>query len=323
MNKYSITSNSIKTYKHLDRLQLLQKGVASPVLLVVSPTNVCNMRCSACCFDDRDKNLELNFDSLKESVKQFKALGIKAVELSGGGQPTLYSKINELIDFVHDDLKLDLGMNTNTISLAPIQNQVYKFKWIRLSFNFLDEEKFRQPEFINKIEKQILPMQSQTNITACYIVSQIIKTKYLKKVIEFAERNKIFTRIAPDCIQSKDDIRKLIEEIKPFVKNSEYCFVSDFNVYLEERIDNFCAMHFLKPLLFTDNQIYVCPSAELSLENVKNVSEKFRICKGDEAYKYYTENFETFNHTCNYCKYAKQNEILHDVLTKTDFNNFV
>ncbi len=323
MNKYSITSNDVKLYKHLDRLQQLQMGIAQPILLVVSPSNICNLSCDYCCFSDRDKTLELNYDYLKESVSQFAKLGIKSVELSGGGQPTLYKHINEFIDFVHDDLQLDLGMNTNAISLSPIQNQVSKFKWIRLSLNFLDEERFRQPSYIDKLQKQIQPMQSETNITACYIVSQYTRTANLNEVVSFAENNKIFTRIAPDCIQSKENISKLIEEIKPFVRGSEYCFVSDFNVYLEERPENFCGMHFLKPLLFTDGYVYVCPSMELSSENVKDVSNDFRICKGNEVYRYYTENFETFNHSCNYCKYSKQNEIMYGVLKETEFNNFV
>ena len=323
MNKYSITSNEIKLYKHLDRLQLLQQGIASPILLVVSPTNKCNLNCDYCCFGDRDKSLELDYEFLKDSVLQFVKLGIKSVELTGGGQPTLYKHINDFVDFVHDDLKLDLGINTNCITLSPIEKQAHKFKWIRLSMNFLDEERFRKSQFIEEIEKQIKPMQSVTNITACYIVPQTIQTEHVKDVISFAERNKIYTRIAPDCIQSKEDISKLIGEIIPLVQNSEYCFVSDFNVYLENRPENFCAMHFLKPVLYTDGYVYVCPSAELSMENVKDVSEQFKICKGDEVYKYYTENFETFNHTCNYCKYAKQNEILYSVLKETEFNNFV
>jgi organic radical activating enzyme len=302
---------------------MLQEGKASPILLIISPTNVCNLHCNYCCFDDRDKSLELDFDYLKESLRQFKRLGIKSIEASGGGNPTLYSHINELVNFIHDELELDLGMNTNAISLLPIKDQVDKFKWIRLSLNFLDEERFRKKEFLKNIENQISPMQKKTEITACYIVSQETRTKYLKDVIGFAEANKIYTRIAPDCIQNKEDISKLIEEIKPFVKNSEYCFVSDFNVYLQERPENFCAMHFLKPLLFTDGNVYVCPSAELSLENMKDVSDKFKICKGDEVYNYYTNNFETFNHGCNYCKYAKQNEIMYSVLKETDFNNFV
>lgn len=323
MNKFSITSNDIKLYKHLDRLQLLQNGVASPVLLIISPTNKCNLNCDSCCFSDRDKSLELDYEYLKDCLIQFKNLGIKSVELSGGGQPTLYKHINELIDFIYDDLKLDLGMNTNVISLSPIIDQANKFKWIRLSLNFLDVNMFRASSFIDKVEKQINLLQSSTNVTACYVVSKNLRTMHLKEVISFAEENKIYTRLAPDCIQKQEGILNLIEEIKPFVKDSEYCFVSDFNVYFNERVDNFCAMHFLKPFLFTDGFVYVCPSFELAEENTKDVSDKFRVCKGNEAYKYYSENFEIFNHSCSYCKYAKQNEILYSVLKETDFNNFV
>jgi MoaA/NifB/PqqE/SkfB family radical SAM enzyme len=325
MDKFSITSNDVKLYKHLDRLQMLQSGVAAPILLIITPTNKCNLNCDYCCFQNRDKKLELDYDFLKDSLTQFAKLGLKSVEITGGGQPTLYKHINELIDFIADDLKLDMGMNTNAVaaSLEVIKHQVHKFKWIRLSLNFLDEERFRNAPYLEKLKALIEPMQQQTNITACYIASQNTRTTYLKDVIKFAEDNQILSRIAPDCIQSKEDIQRLIQEIKPFVQDSKYCFVSDFNVYLQDRPENFCAMHLVKPMLFTDGYVYACPSSELSLENGKNALEQFRVCKGDEAYQYYTEHFDTFTRSCTYCKYAKQNEILHAVLKDTDFNNFV
>jgi len=110
------------------------------VLLVVSPTNKCNLNCEYCCFDDRDKGLELDFEFLKESLQQFKKLGIKSVELAGGGQPTLYKYINEFIDFVHDDLQLDLGMIFNYRFTSIIYNIIISIFLYPINIFFISSD---------------------------------------------------------------------------------------------------------------------------------------------------------------------------------------
>jgi len=320
MNKFSITSNEAKLFKHLGHLEQIQQKKAGPMMVVVSPTNKCNANCVHCCFSDRDKHLELDFEELKESLRQFKELGVKGVELAGGGEPTLYYKIEELIIYVTETLGLKLGMNTNGLALSKIKN-VNKFEWIRLSLNFIDSS--TTPEKIKEIEDTVKRIKEGTNVTACYVVSKELGTINLDKVVEFADRNNLFTRIAPDCVQPKVDIEKLINNIKADLRPSENCFCSDFNVFLEDRPENFCAEHYIKPLLFTDGFIYTCPSFELAVENGKDVKDTFKICKGTDVLEYYQNNFQTFNHTCSYCKYAKQNELLYYILQETEFNEFV
>jgi MoaA/NifB/PqqE/SkfB family radical SAM enzyme len=246
-------------------------------------------------------------------------LGIKSVELAGGGEPALYPRINDLTDFISDNLNLDIGINTNGLNLHKIH--LYRFKWIRLSLNFIDNVLFLEsPDFSKRIE--ILRPQIN-NLTACYIVPKKIGTINLQKVVDFAEKNRIFTRIAPDCIQTKDEIKVMIDKINKELPKSEYCFCSDFNVFLQERPENFCAMQYIKPLLFTDGWVYPCPSFELAIENGTNVRKDFRLCYGTGVYEYYKHKFEILKHTCSYCKYAKQNEILCNLLKETEFNNFV
>lgn len=317
MNKYSITSNEAKLFKHLDHLKKIQNKHAAPVMVVVSPTNRCNLHCVHCCFNDRNKQIELNFDFLKESLLQFKKVGIKSVELAGGGEPTLYPQLEELIEYVTGELNLKMGMNTNSISLNA--RNLNKLEWVRLSLNFFDNSNLNW----NKIEEKILHIKEQgVTLSACYIIPQIKYQHNIEKVIEFSERNKIPTRIAPDCCQEKTKISELIDQSKNIVGNSEYCFISDFNLYLQKRPDNFCLMPYIKPLLYTDGNVYACPSFELSIENKRDVEKKFKICSGDAVYEYYSNNFEIFNFQCEYCKYARQNEILYYVTLETEFKDF-
>src|SRR5574340_919997 len=115
-NAHSITSNTTKLYKHLDRLQRIQSGIPAPTQLHLSPTNKCNTRCVYCCFDERDRSLELDLDTIQHALVAFRNLGLKSCEITGGGEPTLYTHINPLIDFARS-LGLRLGMNSNALAI--------------------------------------------------------------------------------------------------------------------------------------------------------------------------------------------------------------
>ena len=135
-----------------------------------------------------------------------------------------------------------------------------------------------------------------------------------ERMLDWVESNKVPTRIAFNAIKNVKETEKDIDVIRKVITEYEtsrgtklqYAFLSDFNFKGERRNSN-CYMHMVKPFLFTDGYIYVCPSAELSLENNYNYvpSSQFKVCDID-----------------HYCKYAMQNELIDDVLTQTDHNDF-
>lgn len=314
----SITSNVEKLISsHGETLEMLRQRIASPVLLHVSPTNLCNMNCIHCCFSERDKTLNLDFELLKDVVYEFSKLGIKSVEFTGGGEPTKYGQprdkdlINRAIEYV-TNLDLALGMNTNALDISSISEENWKrFSWVRVALNIFDSGDERR---IRTFKKNVEQLKSKTRITACYIVPQEIGLKNLRRVIEYADSAGLATRIAPDCIQDRGNIAALTREIKGFIQQvgSENALLSDFNIYLFDREEDICMMHFLKPFLYTDGFVYTCPSSELAPENERTMQERFRIGHGSEVAEIY-KNIEPRNHNCSYCKYAAQNSFLYDL----------
>jgi hypothetical protein len=125
----------------------------------------------------------------------------------------------------------------------------------------------------------------------------------------------------------KKDIEKIRAALQEYEINNDtklkYAFLSDFNFKGERRNDN-CYMHMVKPFLFTDGHIYACPSAELSLENNYNYvpESQFMVCDIDGIEEFYSKPPTTRKHACNFCKYAMQNELIDDILTKTEHNEF-
>jgi hypothetical protein len=151
--------------------------------------------------------------------------------------------------------------------------------------------------------------------------------EHFDRMLEWVEKEKIPTRIAFNSIKSSDLIMEDIEMIRERIKDRDlkYAFLSDFNWQGTRRNSN-CYMHNFKPFVFTDGNVYVCPCAEMSVENAYKVNSEFMICDIDGILDFYnsvqSNNGIRRSHACTYCKYAAQNELIDDALTATQHNDF-
>jgi len=318
-NKYSVTSNIPKLLKHLPKLYSFQKGISKPIMIHLMVTNQCNLNCESCCFSSSNNDGKyLSLDRAKDIMRQFSKLGTKAVEITGAGDFTMYKDINKLIIYLKK-LGYSIGGNTNGVFAKRI-TEWDKFTWVRLSMNTLDFYSLDKAYPLDYIRS----FKPTPDITGCYVWNSK-GNENLEKVVNFANKEKIITRIVPNCIQTKENIDKELKHIIGLVssfKNNKYVFASDHNVDLDERRNNNCYIHHIKPCVFTDGWVYSCPSSELSMENGITLKKEFRICEGKDVYEYYTNNFEVKKRDCYFCKYKEQNEFLEDLLMRTKHDEF-
>jgi len=312
-DKYSCTSNTAKLLKHLDRLKNLQNGFVTPIMLHVIPTHRCQLNCVHCCFKNRkDRNADMPLDIFIKAISRFFTLNTKAIEFTGGGDPTLWPYINEAMIICHS-LDMKIGLITNGLALDKIKYKEW-FDWVRVSLNTLDYR-----DTIN-----LHDLAQTTRVSFCYIWNDNAPDNF-NKVVEFSNSHKIVCRVAPDCIQPLDKIQLEINHIQNVLsryKNNDYVFLSDFNIDLHRKNNN-CRIHMIKPCLYLDGWIYACPSAELAMENNKQIQHKTRICYVDDIVNFYLEGgLTTFEFDCSYCKYVQQQELLEAVLMETEFNDF-
>jgi organic radical activating enzyme len=314
--RYSCTSNTVKLFKHLDRLQCIQKGMVIPIMIHMMPTHRCQMNCEYCCFKNRkNKQLDMPFDHLRKGVEQFAKLGTHAIEITGGGDPTLYPRINDVMDLLVD-LGYSIGINTNAVDSQLIERWYY-CDWVRVSMNTLDVHDTLNIEPIR---------ESGAYISACYIWHKNSTLDTFKKVADLCEREKIVCRVAPDCITSLDEINESVDFLREVMIqfiNNKYLFLSDFNINTK-RHNNNCFIHMIKPAFYTDGYVYPCPSSELAKENNSQMQPSLAVCRYDEVFDYYTsmKAIRPTEKNCSYCKYEKQNIVLEEVLTQTEFNEF-
>lgn len=316
----SVTSNTAKLLKHLDRLQALQNGFVSPIMVHTMPTHRCQLKCAHCCFRNRkDLVLDMDPDLYIEGMRQFHRLGVRAMELTGGGEPTLYPHIKKCLGYFIDGLQMKIGIITNGLELNRIEEFLKDISWLRISLNTLD---YKSAE---KLQPAIdMAMKAGTKVSFCYIWNDNSDEKIIEAA-KFANANQIVCRVAPDCIMETKLIKRQMDHIRKKLGriDSSYMFLSDFNTTLTRRSDR-CYIHLIKPAFYTDGWVYPCPSAELAVEHGKKIVEEARLCKADSVFEFYA-NPKTpmvLNHACSYCKYSKQQDLLEDLLTETDFNDF-
>lgn len=313
MNKYSCSSNHIKLLKHLDSLKNLQAGKVVPIMVHAFPTNKCNLNCVHCCFRYReDKKLDMPFDDFKDFTLQFRRLGTKAIELTGGGDPTMWPYFDEGVEYLND-IGYSIGVNTNGILLKE-KKSWDKCNWVRVSLNTFDAG----------IDIDVSELKTMTSVSFGYVWHEQ-SGNMLDKIFEFSHDNKCICRIAPDCITTKEKIRSTLDKLRSLLseyKANKYVFVSDFNIDTSN-VDK-CYIHMIKPALYVDGNVYACPSAELSIENGARMQAKLIICKAKDIYEYYNsaDSAKPKDFDCYFCKYIKQQELLASVLQETNFNEF-
>jgi len=346
----SYTSNHVKLLKHMDRLQLIQNGERpKPVMFHMSPCNPCNLTCSFCCFANRAMKEMLTLEQMKSAIDQFADLGVLGMEFTGGGEPTLHPELDKAIEHAHKR-GLKIGICTNGSKLRKVKNW-HMISWVRLGMYSWDEKK-PYPyhlEVFDGLDIEIsaayvwdgaTETSTNPNITGNWndpkakkLASNVYKEENFLKMLAWVEEKKIPCRIAFNAIKDTKIVAQDIETIKGLIAKHEekngklkYAFLSDFN-FKGVRRNNHCYMHMVKPCVFTNGNVYVCPSAELAPENNYAVNDEFKICDIDGITDFFNSQVGGAGvsrryHNCSFCKYAYQNELIDDVVTETRHNEF-
>ena len=114
---HTFTSTGNKLIHHpkvVNKIKRERKG--APVSIQIGPTSRCNLSCSFCSNANRTKHEDLDPVMLVDFLMHMKDLGAKAVEWTGGGDPTMYENINYFLEFA-GLAGFEQGMITNGILL--------------------------------------------------------------------------------------------------------------------------------------------------------------------------------------------------------------
>ena len=142
-NPYSVT----KLAHHPDYIAAFRDGrVLAPVQIHLMWQNLCQADCNFCAYRLSNwKNSNLFDDKqaipwliLEPMLREAHAMGTKAIELTGGGEPTIYPHYDRGVELIHE-LGFDLGIVTNGVALSAARvmqlQGVRGWKWARVSID--------------------------------------------------------------------------------------------------------------------------------------------------------------------------------------------
>jgi radical SAM protein with 4Fe4S-binding SPASM domain len=145
-------SSQAKMLLHIDRLyEYLTKNDTHPIFMELNITDFCNLSCKWCISGNRVGTASLKIRNLKKFLKEFYEMGGKAVNISGGGEPTTYEYFIEAVEFAKD-VGLDLGLMTNGVFPSRLIKCIgYNFNWVRISLDTVNIETYKSLKGIDGI----------------------------------------------------------------------------------------------------------------------------------------------------------------------------
>lgn len=322
MNNLDIyTSTGEKYSRHPDMINALRNGVGRPQSLQVALTNRCNLKCVFCSVAERELKQEWDYEELLKAIEAFIACGIKTIEFSGGGEPTLHPDFWGFV--LHARRKgLKMGLITNGLRLKDFQHDsLALFDWIRISMVALDYQ-----------ETIELPDRFPDNVTIgmSYVVGQKEyqgkrthwQSDYgqLMKIREYAIKyNAKFVRIVPECFSDETEMNEMHEHYKNVI--TPFLFQPKRQKQAEH-----CWMDAVKPWLHVDGYVYPCNSVSLNTHANRDFHPGWRTCHWKHIRQYYNEYKDSYikvAHLCDRCTFTQNNDVIKDLLNPIEHEEFV
>jgi len=298
-------SNAAKLMGNIDRLaKFKETGELFPITLDIGPTGRCNQNCPFCSVKNRNRNEDLNLQDALLITKYYVHYGVKGIEMTGGGEPTLWPHFEEFIEKISQE-PVKIGLITNGRLLHKYSPEFLRhFTWIRVSVNGIDEGWV--PNF------EIPPEVTFSFSYVWHRGTEDEKTnERLKQVLEKCPNAK--------ALKIQKDV--FIDQLNPISINpltNSRVFIGDKGI---ETIPAKCFIGWLKPHLSADGKIYRCSTC--ALKERKFTSE---FVMGDvDHLPLFVPDSKTFNPAqhCERCFYTAQNELVQKVMNPIEHSEFL
>ncbi len=115
-----------------------------PWVIEMDPTTACNLACHDCISANLLNQGGIERERIKELAREFKAMGVRAVVLIGGGEPLAHPEFGTLLDYF-DEVGIHVGVTTNgTLIERYLDRLAQKTKWVRVSVDAGSDEVFQE-----------------------------------------------------------------------------------------------------------------------------------------------------------------------------------
>jgi MoaA/NifB/PqqE/SkfB family radical SAM enzyme len=291
----------------------VQEGYVAPISLQVAPTSRCNLNCVFCSNANREKHEDLDLSSLTKVIDQLLPLGLRTVEWTGGGDPTLYHSINEAIEWTCKK-GFEQGFITNGIlvkeKLRPYTLSL--LKWMRISMNSLD--------YVDSIDLDFSAFRGTLGFS--YVWNEKTNNGTIDRLSIYAAKyNPAYIRIVPDCQATKEEQEENNIKLGQLIAGLGSPFF-----YQPKQFDNpdRCWWAYVKPFILHDGYVYPCSSVVLNTTSNYTFHKKFRWVHMDDLVDQYKEqSVPLSSSSCDHCVFKSQNDEVESLINPNGMENFV
>ena len=355
--KYSTWGD--KLLQHTDVLYSIQREkIFKPITIQICPCEICDSDCPFCSVAGRPLKSYMPFSDIKQVLEDFKSIGAKSVEITGGVNPMLYrdpeqkKNINDIISLAHD-LGYNIGIITNSHKLKVIHKENHdKINWIRVSLIKLDEG-FNPEDYdfngfpCNKIGLSYIIYETggvpdaMSRTGRAYAGTSPDTIHRMAKLVRLNPDVK-FVRIAGNCLIKGNNhaVRKKFKDIIDAIDENNKFFIKDIGEE-DSPYNDGCYVGMVRPYIAAHPeggryQVYTCSSYVLNKRNydldysLGPISDIKKIwLTASEKYSSHGYPYEIKNNSgkdwcgsCKFCYYKFNNKLLHTVAQEMPDKDF-
>jgi MoaA/NifB/PqqE/SkfB family radical SAM enzyme len=367
MKESDIFNPKAKVLANVDRvIEHIETGCTSPVLIEVDPSNACNHACSFCLSAyihfDKYKGTEafsralMSRDVLMNLCKDFVDMGVRAVNWTGGGEPTLNRHLKEAIEYCGSN-GIKMGMFTNGTLFDKwdmFETLVNNMTWVRISVDAGTKETYdgvrkakgqqNWDKMVSNLSKLIdtnKRLGNKIDIGVGYVISP----DTYEEIVEFAEFFKdydlTYCQYKPEIIirekgGQQRDLEFWTEKVNPLLNKAKEILGNKFQVngYKFEDLamdrDKFgrnyemCLGSQLSPCIGADGHVYVCTNhrgwKQYSYGNLydKSFAEIWNDVTKRKQVMRQIEKVECFKNCTKLCKPHESNKAMWEIYKNFD-----
>tara|TARA_R100001082_G_scaffold101098_1_gene70528 strand:- start:504 stop:1703 length:1200 start_codon:yes stop_codon:yes gene_type:complete len=364
----SIFNPQAKILCNMDRaVEHLQTGYTSPVLVEVDPSNACNHACSFCLSSyihfSKYKGTEtfsravMPREMLLNLCKDFVEMGVRAVNWTGGGEPTLNKHLKEAIQYCGSN-GIKMGMFTNSVLFEKrdlYEALVDNMTWVRVSvdagtketYNSVRRASVRQDwdQMLKSVSKLVDTNKERGNkidIGVGFVISPDTYEEIVDFAEVFADFDLKYCQYKPEIIIREDggiqrDKEFWLEKVEPRLEKAKAILGEKFQVngYKFNDLENDtelygrnykkCLGSQLSPCVGADGHVYVCTNhrgwkqySYGSLYDGKSFKEIWKDMESRQSIMSQIEDVECFKNCTKLCKPHESNKIMWELYKNKD-----
>ena len=284
-------------------MEFLETKNTAPVLVEIDPSNACNHGCYFCISSyihlPESKELEtfdrsiMSKEMLMSACEDLVDMGVKAVNWTGGGEPTLNPHLKDAIQYMGKN-NIPMGMFTNGALLDKFdlfETLVNNMTWVRISVDAGTAETYnhiRRPgrgQDWNKMRQNLTKLIDTNNEHGKKIdigVGMVITPDTYKEIVDYANAFKDFDldycQFKPEIVNREReegvqrDVEFWEEKVEPLIEEARDILGNKFQMNGYKITDlckdpellwrhyKKCLGSHIQPCIGADGHVYVCPN---------------------------------------------------------------